>query len=100
MEADLTANLQVDRLADIAEMSRAHFVRQFSAVMGMAPSDFVLERRLERIERLLLATDMTVVAIARAVGFADANYLAKAFRRRRGVAPLEYRAAQRIVAGV
>ena len=100
VEADLTANLQVDRLADIAEMSRAHFVRQFSAVMGMAPSDFVLERRLERIERLLLATDMTVVAIARAVGFADANYLAKAFRRRRGVAPLEYRAAQRIVAGV
>jgi AraC family transcriptional regulator len=99
VDVDLAANLQVDRLAETAGMSRAHFVRQFSAVMGMPPSDFVLERRLERIERLLLATDMSVVAIAAAVGFADANYLAKAFRRRRGMAPLEFRAQGRLAAG-
>ncbi|HEY0033621.1 MAG TPA: helix-turn-helix transcriptional regulator, partial [Devosia sp.] len=78
---------------------RGHFVRQFSAATGQAPSEFVLDRRLERIERLLLATDLSVVQIARATGFADANYLAKAFRRRRGMAPLEYRAAQRLAAG-
>ena len=53
----------------------------------------------ERIERLLLATDMSVVAIAGATGFANANYLAKAFRRKRGVAPLEFRAAGRLTAG-
>lgn len=99
VEANLAEPLQVDRLAAIAEMSRGHFVRQFSAAMGIAPSDFVLERRLERIERLLLATDMSVVAIARATGFTDANYLAKAFRRKRGVAPLEFRASGRLAAG-
>lgn len=99
VEANLAAPLQVERLAAIAEMSRGHFVRQFSAALGAAPSDFVLERRLERIERLLLATDMSVVAIARATGFADANYLAKTFRRKRGLAPLEFRAAGRLAAG-
>lgn len=99
VEDNLGKPLQVERLAEIAEMSRGHFVRQFSAAVGMAPSEFVLERRLERIERLLLATDMSVVAIARATGFADANYLAKAFRRQRGMAPLEYRAAQRLATG-
>lgn len=99
VEANLTGSLQVERLAAIAEMSRGHFVRQFAAAIGMAPSDFVLERRLERIERLLLATDMSVVAIAEATGFADANYLGKAFRRRRGVAPLEYRATRRLAEG-
>jgi len=46
-----------------------------------------------------LATDMSVVGIARATGFADANYLAKAFRRKRGLAPLEFRAAGRLAAG-
>lgn len=99
VETNLAQPLQVDRLAAIAEMSRGHFVRQFSAATGMAPSDFVLDRRVERIERLLLATDMSVVAIARATGFADANYLAKAFRRKRGVAPLEFRASARRAAG-
>ncbi len=99
VENNLARPLQVEQLAGIAEMSRGHFVRQFSAALGQPPSEWVLERRLERIERLLLATDMSVVEIARATGFADANYLAKAFRRRRGMAPLEYRAAQRLVAG-
>jgi transcriptional regulator GlxA family with amidase domain len=99
IEANLAAPLQVDRLAAIAEMSRGHFVRQFGASVGTPPSDFVLERRIERIERLLVATDMSVVAIARASGFADANYLAKAFRRKRGMAPLEFRARGRLAAG-
>ncbi|SFD37356.1 AraC-like ligand binding domain-containing protein [Devosia psychrophila] len=99
IEANLALPLQVERLAAIAEMSRGHFVRQFGAAVGVAPSDFVLERRLERIERLLLATDMSVVAIAKATGFADGNYLGKAFRRKRGLAPLEFRAAGRLAAG-
>lgn len=99
IEANLAAPLQVERLAAIAEMSRGHFVRQFAAAIGIPPSDFVLERRIERIERLLVATDMSVVAIARATGFADANYLAKAFRRKRGLAPLEFRAQGRLAAG-
>ena len=99
VENNLAQPLQVERLAAIADMSRAHFVRQFTAATGRAPSEYVLERRLERIERLLLATDMSVVAIAAATGFADANYLSKAFRRRRGMAPLEYRAAQRLASG-
>lgn len=99
IEANLALPMQVDRLASLAEMSRGHFVRRFSATMGSAPSDFVLNRRLDRIERLLLATDMSVVAIADATGFADANYLAKAFRRKRGMAPLEFRAQGRLAAG-
>lgn len=99
VEVNLARPLQVERLAAIAEMSRGHFVRQFSAATGTPPSDFVLERRIERIERLLLATDMSVVAIARATGFADANYLAKTFRRKRGVAPLEFRERGRLAAG-
>ena len=99
VDANLTTPLQVDRLAAIAELSRAHFVRQFTAATGRAPSDFVMDRRIERIERLLLATDMSVVAIAAATGFADANYLAKAFRRRHGMTPLAYRAARRLATG-
>ena len=98
IDANLNRTLNVDRLAAVAGVSRAHFVRQFTNATGLAPSAFVLERRIERIERLLLATDMSVVAIAGLTGFTGANYLAKAFRRRRGMAPLDYRATRRIAA--
>ena len=99
IEANLVWPLQVERLATIAHMSRGHFVRQFTQATGSAPSDYVLARRIERIERLLLATDMSVGAIAKATGFADANYLAKVFRRKRGMAPLAFRASQRLRGG-
>lgn len=91
---NLALPLPVDRLAALATLSRAHFVRQFTQATGQPPSDYVLARRLERIERLLLATELTVAEIARATGFNDANYLAKTFRRHRGLAPLAFRATR------
>ena len=75
-------------------MSRAHFVRRFTTTVGQSPSDFVLARRLARAERLLLATEMSVGEIARLTGFANSNYFAKVFRKKRGAAPLEYRATR------
>ena len=75
----LAEALTIDRLAAVAGLSRAHFVRVFTAATGQPPSDFVAARRIEQIERLLLATEMQVGDIAAATGFADGNYLAKAF---------------------
>jgi AraC family transcriptional regulator len=94
IEGNLGSNLSVESLAGIAEISRAHFVRRFTQALGCAPSDHVLHRRLDRVERLLLATEMSVGEIARLTGFADGNYLAKAFRRKRGMAPLQFRATR------
>ena len=98
-EENLARPVNVERMASVAQMSRAHFVRQFTAAAGTAPSAFLFERRIERVERLLLATDMSVSAIAAATGFANANYLAKAFRRVHGLAPLEYRTQARNAVG-
>lgn len=92
VEANLGGDLRVDALAHVAGLSRAHFVRRFAAEVGVPPSDFVFALRMDRVERLLTASEMTVSQIARATGFADANYLAKAFRRHRGLSPMAFRA--------
>lgn len=94
IDAHLAEALPIDRLARIAGLSRAHFVRGFTAALGRPPSAYVQSRRIERVERLLLATEMTVQDIAQATGFADGNYLAKVFRRCRGISPLDYRATR------
>lgn len=83
--------LDVDRLARVAGLSRAHFVRRFSVEMGRSPSAFVLQQRMALATRLLLATDRPITSIASAAGFANANYFAKAFRRQYGQSPGEFR---------
>jgi AraC-like DNA-binding protein len=92
VESNLAGDLRVDALAQVAGLSRAHFVRRFAAKVGVPPSDHVFARRMDRVERLLTASEMKVAEIARATGFAEANYLAKAFRRHRGLSPMAFRA--------
>jgi AraC family transcriptional regulator len=92
VDANLGGDLRVDALANVAGLSRAHFVRRFAAEVGVPPSTHVLARRMDRVERLLTASEMKIGDIARATGFADANYLAKAFRRHRGLSPMNFRA--------
>lgn len=94
IDAHLAEPLTIDRLALVAGQSRAHFVRQFTATLGRPPSSHVEARRLDRVERLLLATELTVDQIARMAGYADGNYLAKVFRRARGLSPLAWRATR------
>ena len=89
---NLGGNLGVDRLAEVAQLSRAHFVRTFTAEVGVAPSAHVFDLRMRLVERLLVATDATIDSIAVSTGFADGNYLAKAFRRATGLSPSQFRA--------
>lgn len=92
VEAHLAEPLGIERLAEIAGLSRAHFVRRFTRGLGRSPSDFVFRARMEHASRLLLATDLPVAAIAAAAGFQNGNYFAKAFRRHTGHSPGTFRA--------
>ena len=83
--------LNVERLAQIAGLSRAHFVRTFTAAVGRSPSNHVTRQRLQLAQRLLTATDATILDIASSCGFADSNYFAKVFRRETAQTPTEFR---------
>lgn len=93
IDRNLGSGLGVDRLAGIAQLSRAHFVRLFTATVGSAPAPYVFAQRMQRAERLLIATDSGIGEIALTCGFADGNYFAKAFRRAHGITPGEFRAS-------
>jgi AraC-like DNA-binding protein len=92
VETHLGERLDIDRLARTANLSRAHFVRKFTAELGIAPSDYVFAARIRLAERLLIATDASVSEIATVAGFADPNYFAKAFRRAAELSPTAFRA--------
>ena len=99
IDGDLGGSLTVDELATVAGLSRAHFVRQFARLAGAPPSDYVFRARMARAARLLQSSPLPIGDIATALGFADANYFAKAFRRAFDVSPTEFKHSGLFTAG-
>jgi transcriptional regulator GlxA family with amidase domain len=88
---NLRADLSVPGLAARVALSERHFARVFRREIGMTPAAFVEGLRVEAARRLLGSTDLTVAAVAAAVGIRHAETLHRAFRRRLGTTPDHYR---------
>jgi AraC family transcriptional regulator len=90
IEANLEDQLTIDRLAQVACLSRFHFARAFKAATGQPPHRYVSERRLQRAKALLAEGDRPVADIALALGFScQANFI-RAFRDATGRTPGQY----------
>lgn len=85
------ADLSVAALAAEAAMSPRNFARVFAAETGCPPGEFVERARLHRARRLLEETAMPVEQVAHSAGFASGDVMRRAFLRRLGVSPTDYR---------
>ncbi|CAN5665764.1 arabinose operon transcriptional regulator AraC [soil metagenome] len=90
IEADPVSHHTVDGLAAVAAMSRSHFAHRFRQDVGRTPMQAVTDLRLDRARQLLRSTDLGVAQVARAVGFDDAMYFSRVFRRHIGTSPSAY----------
>jgi AraC-like DNA-binding protein len=88
---NLNQALDVQSLADLAGLSRAHFTRVFSECEGSSPAEFVALERMRLAARLLTSGTLSVKAISTHCGFEDPNYFAKVFRRTYGISPSQFR---------
>ncbi len=85
----------LDELAAVAGLSKYHFLRQFSRVVGMTPGAYLRSLRMCRAARLLRTTRDPIAKVARASGFTDHASFSRAFRRHAGLSPRQYRGAAR-----
>lgn len=86
------AALDVPSLAGKVAMSVRHFSRVFRAETGASPAAYVERVRVETARRLLETTGRSIEGVASAAGFANPEALRRAFGRRVGLSPREYRA--------
>jgi transcriptional regulator GlxA family with amidase domain len=86
-----TEDLSVAALAQHAAMSPRHFARAFRDEIGMTPATYVESTRVEHARRLLETSDLGFAEVARASGFGSIETMRRAFARRLGVAPSDYR---------
>ncbi|RMG97900.1 MAG: AraC family transcriptional regulator [Deltaproteobacteria bacterium] len=82
----------LDELANVAGLSKYHFLREFDRYVGMTPGGYLRTMRLCHAARLLRTTDRSIAEIAQTVGFADHPSFSRAFRRAFGMPPSAYRA--------
>ena len=91
IDQDLTASLDVPRLARAVNLSVSRFAHLFREQLGVGPQQFVERRRLDAAARLLELTSRSVASIASQVGYADPLYFSTRFRRHTGSSPTAFR---------
>lgn len=91
----LDQSLSIGELADAVGLSTFHFAREFRRSTGLPPAAFHRQLRCERAAALLATSAASLAEIATAVGYADQQAFARAFRTYAGVAPAEYRRLMR-----
>jgi transcriptional regulator GlxA family with amidase domain len=85
-----TEPLDLAQLAAIAGISKYHFQRLFLATYGRSPATYLTERRIERAQDLLRATNLTVTEVCHAVGFSSLGSFSSRFRELVGESPSEF----------
>jgi AraC-like DNA-binding protein len=91
IEANLQRAISLDELAQVAGMSRFHFVRVFDAAFGATPHQYILAQRIEQAKRMLWAADAPpMLEVALACGFGSASHFSAQFKKHAGKTPLAW----------
>jgi ligand-binding sensor protein/AraC-like DNA-binding protein len=84
-------NLTVEAIADAACLSPGYAGRIFKEQLGLSIMDYVLKVRIDKSKKLLLNPHYQIQAIAEKVGYGDAGYFTKVFRKFEGITPTQFR---------
>ncbi len=92
MEEQLEEPRSVEDLAIRAGVSIRQLERLFSATLKKRPMGFYLDLRLERAERLINYSLMSIREVAVATGFSALSQFSRSFKRKFGKSPSKWRA--------
>lgn len=90
IHGDPAGDLRIPVLATRVGLSERHFSREFTRALGSSPGDYVERVRVDAARRLL-ETGLLVTVVAARTGFGSPETMRRAFHRRIGVAPEQYR---------
>lgn len=83
--------IDVDSICRYVNYSRYYFSRCFKEIQGMSIMEYINKVRLDRAIYLLNHTELTVIEVAKSVGFDDPYYFSKKFKTYTGVPPSRFK---------
>ncbi|QXQ05354.1 AraC family transcriptional regulator [Sphingosinicellaceae bacterium] len=95
MASRLDGEIRLSEIATACGLSVKHFARAFQRSTAAPPHRWLMQRRIERAQSLLLSTSDPIAAIALECGFTDQSHFTTVFRRIVGVPPGAWRHIKR-----
>jgi AraC family transcriptional regulator len=91
IDSNLADTIRLRDLAAVTHLSARHFSRAFRSMIGESPYAYVMRRRIERAQEIMLRTDAPLAQIALDCGLADQAHFTRLFRRVLGTSPGAWR---------
>ena len=91
VEDNYSAPISSKTLADKYGVCEEHFCRLFRKITQMSPKEYITKYRIMKAEQLLISTNIGMTEISEKVGFVDANYFSRVFKKINGLSPMKFR---------
>ena len=98
IEQNFYRELSVEELADICKLNRSYFSKVFKEVTDCTPQEFIIRYRLTKAADMMKLTNDPIGEIAAKCGYQNQLHFSRAFKKRYGVPPREWRAQNRMPA--
>ena len=90
IEEHLSEPLSIEVLAGLVSLHPNYFSDQFARVFGIRPVEYIIRRRIEHAQSLILGQTFSMKEIAELTGFCDLAYFSRTFKKYTGIAPSKY----------
>lgn len=84
-------DITVQEIAKTLHIDSAYLTRKFVQNYGVAPKEYLIDKRVKKAKKLLMESDARIKEISGSVGYADQLYFSRIFKKKVGLSPLEYR---------
>lgn len=92
IENNICGKIELESLAQVANLSKYHFLRVFKTLIGETPLQFIMRLRIEKIASTLLSKPSdSISSIANEFGFTDITAFSKNFKIQFGVTATQWR---------
>ncbi|MBD1840044.1 helix-turn-helix transcriptional regulator [Coleofasciculus sp. FACHB-64] len=90
IQAHLAEDVSLEAIATELGMSQYYFARLFKQSTGYSPYQYVIKRRIERAQELMMQEQQSIVNVALQVGFTSQSQFGRHFKRLTGVTPKRF----------
>ncbi len=91
IDANFTEQFSLNHLAEKYGCSPNHFIKKFKEKTGYTPIKYLALKKIDASKKLLETTTFPISEVMEKVGFYDASYFSKLFKKTVGYSPREYR---------
>lgn len=96
MEQHYQRGITIEEIANACRLNRSYLSKLFKEKKGYPPQEYLIRLRLSKAADLMRTTPMSISDIAASCGYPNQLHFSKAFKKRYGVSPREWRSQNKL----